>query len=90
MPSIFTFGRYVIFFWSAENGEPVHVHVAVKRPTRDATKVWLTRSGGCVLAHNKSDIPQHDLRELMQFITANHRRICRRWEEIFDELSFYE
>lgn len=39
MPSIFTFGRYVIFFWTSENGEPVHVHVAVRRPTENATKL---------------------------------------------------
>lgn len=46
MPSLFRLGPYIIFFWTGENGEPVHVHVAVKRPTAEATKIWLTRSGG--------------------------------------------
>lgn len=41
MPSLFRLGPYIIFFWTGENGEPVHVHIAVKRPTAEATKIWL-------------------------------------------------
>ena len=78
MPSLFRFGPYLLFFWTGENGEPVHVHVAVKRPTKDATKIRLTRSGGCKLAHNKGEIPARDLRDLMQFVAANHAYICDR------------
>ncbi len=70
MPSLFRLGPYIIFFWTGENGEPVHVHVAVKRPTAEATKIWLTRSGGCKLAHNKGDIPARDLRDIMQFVSS--------------------
>lgn len=72
MPSLFRFGPYLLYFWTGENGEPVHVHVSVKRPTKDATKIWLTKSGGCVLAHNKSGIPDRDLRDIMQLVAANH------------------
>ena len=81
MPSLFRLGPYIIFFWTGENGEPVHVHVAVKRPTAEATKIWLTRSGGCKPAHNKGDIPARDLRDIMQFISSNHALICKRWKE---------
>jgi len=90
MPKLFLFGQYVIFFWVGENGEPVHVHVSVKRPEKDATKIWLTRSGGCLLASNNSHIPAHDLRDILEFVTYNHERICARWKETFDEISFYE
>lgn len=75
MPSLFRLGPYIIFFWTGENGEPVHVHIAVKRPTAEATKIWLTRSGGCKLAHNKGDIPARDLRDIMQFVSSNHALI---------------
>lgn len=54
MPNLFAFGPYIIFFWTVEQGEPVHVHVAVKRPSKDATKIWLTANGGCIVAHNNS------------------------------------
>ena len=91
MPKILTFGQYVLFFWVSENGEPVHVHVAVKRPTENATKFWLTASGGCLLASNGSDISQGDLRDLAKLVKFNYRYICSKWAENFgeDSLSFY-
>lgn len=42
MPRILVFGQYVLFFWIAENGEPVHIHVGVKRAAANSTKFWLT------------------------------------------------
>lgn len=76
--------------FSSENSEPVHVHAAVKRPSKDSTKIWLTRSGGCVLAHNQGNIPERDLRNIEQFVSANHDLICRRWCEATDQdCTFY-
>ena len=91
MPSLFAFGPYIIFFWTGEQGEPVHVHVAVKRPSKDATKLWLTTSGGCIVAHNNSKLPERDLRRVAKFVRSNHELICRRWCEAFgeDSLRFY-
>ena len=91
MPKILTFGQYVVFFWIAENGEPVHVHVAVRRPSENATKFWLTADGSCLLANNNSQIPQKDLRDISKLITLNHRYICALWAEAFeaDALHFY-
>ncbi len=89
MPKLYVFGQYIIFFWVGENGEPVHVHVSVKRPTKDSTKIWLTRNGGALLSNNASRIPQRDLNNLLDFITYNHEAICDRWREIFGEVSFY-
>lgn len=37
MPQLFSYGPYVFFFWMGEDGEPVHVHVAVRRPAENAT-----------------------------------------------------
>lgn len=85
MPSLFRIGPYVLFFWTGESGEPVHIHVAIKKPSRNATKIWLTRSGGCVLAHNQSGIPARDLRDIEQFVSANHDYICKRWTEATDQ-----
>ena len=91
MPRILVFGPYVLFFWMAENGEPVHIHVAVRRPTENATKFWLTSDGGCLLANNNSKIPEHDLRDLTKLIVLNHDFICARWRETFgsEGIAFY-
>lgn len=92
MPKILTFGQYVLFFWVAEGDEPVHVHVAVRRATANATKFWLTSEGGCLLANNNSNISEKDLRDLAKLVRFNHRYICACWVEQFgeDSLAFYE
>lgn len=50
-----------------------------------------TKNGGLILAHNKSCIPQSDLNELAQFISAQFFFICAEWKKHFktDEIKFY-
>lgn len=91
MPRVLEFGKYIIFFWIGEDGEPVHVHVSVKRPSDNSTKIWLTRNGGCKLALNKGQIPPKDLRDIMDVVTFNHGLICNEWRKRFQgDISFYE
>lgn len=52
---------YKIYFWANELGEPIHIHVSKRNPTMNSTKIWLTKAGSCILANNKSKIPQNDL-----------------------------
>ena len=56
MPQLLRVGPYTIYFWSNESEplEPVHVHIADGKPTRDATKIWITATGRALLCHNKS------------------------------------
>lgn len=91
LPSLFTVSGYKVFFWSNENGEPIHVHIAKGKPSPNATKIWLTRSGGCILANNGSKIPQKELNELMEFISAQFFLICSEWKKFFlvDDIYFY-
>lgn len=91
MPTIFKLNGYVLFFWLNETGEPVHIHVALGRPSKHATKFWLTSSGGCMLASNGSHLPAKSINTLERFIRANHAEICERWIERFgaDALRFY-
>ena len=85
MPRVFIFGSFCIFFWTNEGTEPIHVPVAVKRPVKGATKIWLTSKGGCMVASNGSKIPAKDLDDIQDFIVANHEEICERWTEIFGD-----
>ncbi len=91
MPSIFRVGGYIVFFWSNENDEPIHVHVGRGVPSPHATKVWLTRTGGCILANNDSRIPEKALGELLEVISAQFFLICSKWKEHFcvEEIKFY-
>ena len=62
MPNIFTVSGYRVYFWANENNEPIHVHISKGSPVPNSTKVWLTRAGGCIVANNKSNIPEHELK----------------------------
>ena len=92
MPQIFRVGSYIVYFWSDENNplEPIHVHVAEGRPGPDGTKIWLTQSGKTIVAHNKSNIPQQELRKLQRMIESNFFVIKKAWIAQFEgEISFY-
>ncbi len=91
VPSLFRVGGYLVFFWSNENGEPIHVHIIKGQPSRNSTKVWLTRAGRCVVSDNSSRIPQNDLNELLDVISAQFFLICTKWKEHFcvEEIKFY-
>lgn len=88
MPKLFMVSGYTVYFWSNENGEPIHVHVSKGKPTPNATKIWLAKSGGCILASNGSKISD---KELMEFISAQFFLICAKWKQAFviEEIKFY-
>ncbi len=91
MPQVFKIGGYLVYFWVNENDplEPVHVHIAEGKPVKNGTKIWLTKAGGCFLQNNNSQIPDRQLRYMMQIISARHEMIIDKWKEVFGEISFY-
>lgn len=91
MPNILRLGSYYVYFWMNENSEPVHVHVNKCRPEQNSTKLWLTKSGGCIVANNNSRIPETKLNKIMEVVSDNHFYICQKWIDIFGEknLKFY-
>ena len=72
MPSIFESNGYKIYFWSNENNEPIHVHLSKGSMIANSTKIWLTKSGGCILANNNSKIPQNDLNKIIAVISRHY------------------
>lgn len=89
MPSIFNVFGYKIYFWSNENGEPVHVHICKGVPKANATKVWLTKEGKVKLVNNRSRISKGDLAKLLVFIQSNAFYIQQIWCQYFGYMSFY-
>lgn len=93
MPQIFRFGSYTLFFWSNEGIplEPVHVHVAVKSPSRNSTEIWITRDLKTVIANNDSDIPPNDLSNIRTLIEMRVFEIIEKWKDHFktSEVKFY-
>lgn len=91
MPQIFKIGSYVIYFWSNEGDpiEPIHIHVSEGVPQENATKIWLTQTGRCLLCHNNSHISQRKLRDIMDIIEARHTDIEKKWYQYFKQLHYY-
>ena len=91
MPQIFKVGAYVIYFWSNEGfpPEPVHVHLAEGTPTENATKIWITKLGKCILCHNKSKIPPKVLKNIIEIIEARSHDVIDKWHKFFGEVSYY-
>ena len=57
----------------------------------NSTKVWLTKSGGCILANNNSHIPEKELNRLFEIIPLYYFKIISKWKEKYgiDEVKFY-
>lgn len=91
MPQIFRIGSYCVYFWLNENEplEPIHVHISEGKPKANATKVWITSSGKCLLCSNQSQIPQHMLKNIMRVIEAGSDEVIEKWTERFGEITYY-
>ena len=68
MPQIFKIGSYTVYFWMNEGIplEPVHVHVAKGIPSKNATKIWITKHGKCLLCNNNPKIPKKTLNTIIK------------------------
>ena len=91
MPQIFKMGEYYIYFWTNENDplEPIHVHFAKGSPSANATKIWITSSGNCLLCNNNSRIPNHVLRNIMRTIETRSSFVVQMWQQYFGEIRYF-
>ena len=91
MPQVFKIAGYTVYFWVNENDplEPVHVHIAKGVPSPNATKIWITKNGKCLLCNNNSKTPDKQLRVFMQIIEARSKSVLDLWYSTFKQISFY-
>lgn len=91
MPQVFKVGSYWIYFWTNENKplEPIHVHISKGGPSPNATKVWITKAGSCLLCNNNSKIPDNVLKNIMRIIEARSPEIIQKWHSYFGEIHYF-
>lgn len=91
MPQVFKVGAYWIYFWANEGEplEPIHVHIAEGRPHQNATKVWITSAGKCIVVNNISNIPPVALRNIVRIIEARSDEVKQKWFEYFGEIRYF-
>lgn len=91
MPQIFKIAGYWVYFWSDEGKprEPVHIHISKGKPSENATKIWITSNGKCILEHNNSKIPSSLLNKILRLVENRSFEIISKWQDLFSELKFY-
>ena len=91
MPQIFKIGSYTVYFWMNEGIplEPVHVHVAKGIPSKNATKIWITKHGKCLLCNNNSKIPKKTLNTIIKIIEAQSSYIIQFRFTTFNQISYF-
>ena len=89
VPTIINVLGYKIYFWVNEGDpiEPLHVHIS-KKFHKDATKVWITAEGKCVLDSNRDKIPPKDLKQLIKTVEKFHDVIEEVWQQTFNEIKY--
>ena len=91
MPQIFKIGSYVVYFWANEGEplEPIHIHIIEGVPSANATKIWITKSGKCLLCNNNSRIHERILRNMMDIIEARSHEVILKWQDFHGEIRYY-
>lgn len=90
MPKIFELPNgYIVTIWSNENGEPMHVHICKRKPSENATKFWLCSNGKVILAHNRSRIPEKELRRIERILNDNYADLYYGWLYYHGYEKFY-
>lgn len=65
------------------------MHVVKGIPPSNATKIWITKAGKCLLCNNDSRIPPKLLRNIMDIIEARSKDVLNKWYGFFGEIRYY-
>ncbi|MBI2370090.1 MAG: DUF4160 domain-containing protein [Deltaproteobacteria bacterium] len=76
MPTVLRAGPYRVFFFSADRGEPPHVHV--EREARRA-KFWLSP----VRLQESRGFNRSEINRLTELVQKHEQQLLRAWNEFF-------
>lgn len=76
MPTILRIGPYRFFFYSNENGEPVHIHV---QHERKLAKFWLQP----IALASSSGFAAYELKKLINLVSEHQSTFIEAWHEFF-------
>jgi hypothetical protein len=76
MPTVMRLGPFRFFFYSNEDGEPVHIHI---QRDRMLAKFWLAP----VVLASSTRFPAKELKRLEAMVTENREILLEAWNEHF-------
>ena len=65
------------------------MHVIEGVPNGNATKIWITKAGKCLVCNNNSKIPERVLRDLCDVIEARSLDVIQKWQDYFGQIRFF-
>jgi len=77
MPTVLRVGAYRVFFFSADRGEPPHVHVA--REAKEA-KFWLSP----IRLQNSGGFSPSEINRLTKLVEEHQQDLLREWHAFFN------
>ena len=93
MPEIWKEWGYSIFFWSNENGEPIHFHVSKGKKSENSPKFWLYSNGDIVPDKDYTKrLKANDLKRITG-LAKNYQfknTLINEWVNRFGYVSFKE
>ncbi len=76
MPTVLRIGPYRFFFYSNENGEPVHIHIQCDRKL---AKFWLQP----ITLASSTRFSAKELRKLEKLVNQNKEILLEAWNDHF-------
>ena len=79
MPVYVRYNGWYVYFWTNENDEPIHFHIAEGRPSENATKIWVLKNNSFRLENNNSQVPPKILRHILAVMQASIEEYKALW-----------
>lgn len=91
MPQLFKVGNYYVYFWLDEGKplEPVHFHISEGKPTKNATKVFITKNKKCYISYTNPRDKKQTISNIVRIAETQVDFIIKKWIETFGEINYY-
>ncbi len=90
MPVYLRFRGWYVFFWSNEQSEPIHFHIAEGKPGQNSTKVWILKNRSMRLQNNNSKVPSKVLSEIIMLMQLSIEEYEELWKSYQGEIHYID
>ncbi len=90
MPVYIRYSGWYVYFWTNENGEPIHFHIAQGKPAANATKIWVLKNSSFKIENNNSKVPANVLRHILAVMQASVDEYKDYWLTYHKEIRYID
>jgi hypothetical protein len=90
MPVYIRYSGWYVYFWTDEEDEPVHFHIAEGKPKSNATKIWVLKNGSFRLMNNNSSVPPKILSHILAVMQVSLDEYLELWFQYQHSMKFID